>query len=247
MNTRAAGLVVCVALATLAPQVARGSAADAFENKIKPVSNLLYGKSGKIEITPLGAFSLNDAFFQKYMGGLKVGYHFNEYLSVNAGGVYGTTSTTGSTNTCTTPSVGGVAPNCTAAGQAALNQVPGEIKWMAAGEFAFSPVYGKLNLFAEKAVHLDLSFLAGVDLINYRDVVSANAAAAGAVPGNTTAVGGHVGVGTRIFLTHFLALRIEFKDIIYSVSSLQRSKLQNQLFVDAGLSFFIPVAHRDER
>jgi outer membrane beta-barrel protein len=228
---------MCAALATLAPQAARGSAADAFENKVKPVSNLLYGKAGKLEITPLGSFSLDDAFFAKYMGGLKLGYHFNEYLSVNAGGAYGTTSTTGSTNVCPKNTA------CRPATQAELNQVPGEIKWMASGEFAFSPVYGKLNIFGEKAIHLDLSLLVGVDLVNYRDVLKTGET----TPGQATSVGGHIGVGTRIFLARFVALRIEFKDVIYQVSSLQRAKLQNQLFVDAGLSFFIPVVHRDER
>ena len=126
MTTRALNLVVCAAaLATLAPQAARGSAADVFEHKVKPVSGQLYQKAGKLELTPLGSISVNDAFFNKYMGGAKLGYHVSEYFSLAVSGVYGTSSTTGSrwpasscrsgrsvaTTTTSSPSVRTVSPS----------------------------------------------------------------------------------------------------------------------------------------
>jgi hypothetical protein len=39
-----------------------------------------------------------------------------------------------------------------------------------------------------------------------------------------------------------MALRLEAKDVIYSVSNLSTGSLQNQLFADVGLSFFVPLA-----
>ena len=36
------------------------------------------------ELTPTFDLSFNDAFYKKYFGGLKVGYHFTEFLSVGA-------------------------------------------------------------------------------------------------------------------------------------------------------------------
>jgi outer membrane beta-barrel protein len=240
MTTRTASIFLCAAaLVALAPRAARGSAADAFENKVKPVSGQLYTKAGKLELTPNGALSLNDAFFAKYMGGLKLGYHVTEHFSLGVTGLFGTTSTTGSTTVCPTNQP------CHPASQDQLNQVPGQIRWIAGAEVAWAPIYGKLNLFAEKAVHFDLSLLAGADLVTYRDVLSG--APAGTAPGDARAVGGHVGIGARLFLARFMALRLEVKDLIYSVKALNRGNLQTQLFAEAGLSFFIPVAHRDEQ
>ncbi len=240
MTTRTATLGLCAAaLVALAPRTARGSAADAFENKVKPVSGQLYTKAGKLELTPNGAISFNDAFFQKYMGGLKLDYHVDEYFSFGVTGLFGTTGTTGSTSVCPTNQP------CHPATTDQLNQVPGEIKWIVGAEAAFAPVYGKLNVFAEKALHFDLSLLGGVDLVNYRDVLTA--ASPGTKPGDAKAVGGHLGIGARVFLARFVALRLEVKDLVYSVKALNRGNLQNQLFAEAGLSFFVPVAHRDEQ
>jgi outer membrane beta-barrel protein len=241
MTSRVATVLVCAALALAAPRVARASAADAFENKVKPVSGQLYTKAGKLELTiPAGTLSLNDPFFSKIAAGAKLGYHFNEYFSLALTGAYmARTSPTGSTSVC--PAGRG----CETASQAQLNQVPGEIKWIAGAEIGFSPIYGKLNIFAEKAIHFDLSLLAGADLVSYRDVLGAVEANAGATPGTASSPGGHVGLGARIFLARFLALRLEVRDVIYSVPHLATGNLQTQLLAEGGLSFFVPVRRQD--
>jgi outer membrane beta-barrel protein len=241
MTSRAATALACAAaLAALAPRAARASEADAFENKVKPVSGQLYRKSGKLELTiPVGALSVDDAFFTKYMAGAKLGYFFNEYLGVAVSGSFGTSSTTGSTLVCP------LNQGCTPAEPWRLYQVPGDIKWILAAELEFSPIYGKLNVFAEKALHFDLSVLAGPDLVSYRDVV-VPATSATPAPGNATALGGHVGLGARVFFARFMALRLGLKDVIYSVPHLPSGNLQTQLMAEAGLSFFVPVAQRDD-
>ena len=236
MSARAILRWCLLLVAALVPELARASAADAFENKIKPVSGQLYTKAGKLELTiPSAELSLNDAFYSKYLLAAKVGYHFSEYVSVAVTGAAGLTSTTGSTTVC--PNNG----SCRPAADWELYRVPGKIGWMAGAELAWSPVYGKLNLFAEKAIHFDLSLLGGADLISYRDVVP-DATSATPAPGNATAVGGHVGVGARIFLASSVALRLELKDVIYAVPRLSTGKVQTQLFADVGLTFFLPVA-----
>jgi outer membrane beta-barrel protein len=242
MTARALTTWWVVAVLALAPALARASAADAFEDKVKPVSGQLYQKAGKLELTiPSASLSLNDAFYSKYMLAGKFGYHLSEYFSVALTGAAGFTSTTGSTVVCRAQTTGGA--TCQTAAPEQLYQVPGQIRWIAGAELAFSPVYGKLNLFAEKAIHFDLYVLGGPDLVSYRDVIPAADAKPGVpTPGNATAVGGHVGVGGRIFLASFMALRLEAKDVIYSVSNLSTGSLQNQLFADVGLSFFVPLA-----
>jgi outer membrane beta-barrel protein len=108
-------------------------------------------------------------------------------------------------------------------------------------------VYGKVNVFAEKAVHFDLSLLVGGGLVAYRDVLTSDQAVIQSlVPGTVTAPAGHVGLGARVFLARSLALRLEARDVFYSVSSLRTGKLQSQLFAEVGLSFFLPLGRRDE-
>jgi outer membrane beta-barrel protein len=232
---RSAGawLTAALALASL-PGAAAASASDAFEDKVKPVSGQLYQKAGRFEITPTANLSVNDAFFTKYFFGGKLGYHLNEWLSVGGSFSTGIDRETGSTTVC--PANQG----CRRATDAQLYQVPGYLKTMAGAEVAFAPIYGKLNLFAEKAIHLDLSIAAGADWIAHREVLGAVQANAGATPGTKNAFGGHVGVGARVFLAEWAALRLEIRDYLYPVSG----GLQTQLFAEMGLSIFLPLAHR---
>jgi outer membrane beta-barrel protein len=70
-------------------------------------------------------------------------------------------------------------------------------------------------------------------------VLPAVEANAGADPGTRSTFGGHAGLGARIFLGRSMALRLEVKDYLYRVDVLGESTLQNQLFTELGLSFFL--------
>jgi hypothetical protein len=92
----------------------------------------------------------------------------------------------------------------------------------------------------------------GVDLVAHEKVLSSDdAIRLGVTPSAATALGGHVGLGARFFLTEGIALRLEFKDLVYPVtvpnragSGLGAADLQNQLFTELGLSFFFPTTPR---
>jgi len=249
-TTRAAGLALLVA--ALLPGPARaGSKADAFEGKIQPISGQLYQKAGRLEVSPTLDLSFNDAFVKKYFGGVKVGWHFTEFLSVGATFAMGTTAASGSAVVC--PANQG----CHAASQAQLWQVPGAIQMMAGAEVAWAPVYGKLNLAAEQVLHFDLALMAGADLISHDVVLSRDdaeaLAAAGGKPATTNTLGGHVGIGVRFYFNRFMALRFDVKDYVYAVevpnwiegsNNQPRTDVQNQLFLEIGLSFFFPTSPR---
>jgi outer membrane beta-barrel protein len=239
-------------LAALLPAVARASnKADAFEGKIQPISGQLYPKAGRLEVTPSIDLSFNDAFVRKYFGSVKLGYHFTEFLSVGGTFAMGTTASTGSSVVC--PANQG----CHPASQTQLWQVPGAIRMMAGAEVAWAPVYGKLNLAAEQVLHFDLSLMAGPDYISHGEVLArADAealAASGGKPAATGTFGGHVGIGFRIYLNRYMALRFDVKDYIYAVKipnwiegsgNQPRIDVQNQLFLELGLSFFFPTSPR---
>jgi outer membrane beta-barrel protein len=224
------------ALASVAP--ARASEADAFENKIPPISGQLYPKSGRIELTAGGSLSVNDPFYTKTFGSLKLTYHLSEFLSAGVHAAGGPVSVTGSTTIC--PANQG----CRPADSVQLRQVPGKIQWLAGVDLAFAPVYGKLNLLAEMPVHFDLALILGPDYVTYQKAVDAQAAHA--EPGNTSSLGAHVGLGMRFFLTSFLGLRFEVRDYFYraEIGLLGKTQLQQQLFVDLGVSFFFPTSVR---
>lgn len=251
IHRTAAALAALAALAILAAPrpAAAQSKSDAFAGKIPPVAGQLYQKKGRVELTATGNLSLNDAFFNKYFGGVKLGYHFTEHLSLSAGVATGFTEQTGSAVVC--PSNGG----CGDAAEQQLWQVPGDLKLVTGLEVAWAPIYGKLNLFAQRVAHFDLSVLAGADWISHNEVVSASRAEqlfqAGQEPGTTSTFGGHVGLGFRLFFTQAIAVRVEFKDYIYMVDvpnwqegGKARSDLQNQLFTEIGLSVFFPFHNR---
>jgi outer membrane beta-barrel protein len=245
MTARRTILAVAAALACAAlPRTAsaQSSKADAFAGKIPPVSGQLYRKAGRVELTGTGNLSLNDAFFTKYFGGVKLGYHFTESLSAAVHAAGGAAMKSGSAVTCS------AASGCAEATDVMLRQVPGRIRWLAGAEAAWAPVYGKLNVLSEQVAHFDLSVFAGPDLVAY-DEVLARTAASGA-PGMATSIGGHVGFGVRLFFTPSIAARLELKDYVYSVkvpNAGSGSDLQNQLFAELGVSFFLPARHRAAR
>jgi len=234
-------LLAAAALAAL-PAAARGSEADAFENKIEPISGQLYQKSGRLELEPLFALSLNDPFYVKYFGGLRLAYHLSEFWSLALTGQAGATQATSSTTLCT-PSQG-----CTNASAQQLWQVPGDLKWIAGAEVLFSPVYGKVNILGSAVIHLDFSLLGGLDWIESQTVLTPDqaqaATAAGTGPGNSGAPGVHLGLGTHVFFASFAAAALELKDYVYFAdvntgSSTQSRKAQNQIFLELGVSFFL--------
>jgi outer membrane beta-barrel protein len=237
--TRPAALLVALVALVLPAAGAAASGADAFGGRIPPVSGQLYTKAGKLELTPTASLSLNDAFFSKTFFGLSVGYHFSEALSVSGSFAAGFSSATGSTVVC--PGNQG----CHTASAAQLDQVAGDLKTIVGAQLAFSPVYGKLNAFAEHVIHFDLSLLGGGDLIRHRGVLSAADANAGSSPGVRSTLGGHLGLGARVFFTRSLALRLEVKDYLYTVPVLGSTTVQNQLFTELGLSWFLDVVHKE--
>lgn len=245
VSLRVLALAAVLSAAAVARPAAAQSKSDTFAGKIPPIAGQLYRKAGRLEITPEGDLSLNDAFFTKRFAGLKLDYHFSEAFSLGVHAATGTTGTTGSAVICPKNS------GCVEATKEKLWQVPGRIKTLAGVNVGWSPIYGKMNVFAEKVAHFDLSVLAGADMISYDEVVGSSQAsellASGGTPGTKSSIGGHVGLGARIFFAEWVALRLEVKDYIYGVAVPNQGPgqdIQNQIFTELGLSFFLPFHNR---
>ncbi len=246
LRTIAAALALCAA--SLPGSASAQTKADAFAGRIPPVSGQLFQKAGRFELTPTFNLSLNDAFFTKYFGGLKLGYHFTESASAAIYASSGPAVKSGSATLCSSAS------GCADATDTDLRQVPGRIRAIIGAEGAWSPVYGKLNVLSEMVGHFDLSILAGPDLIAYDEVLSTAQAvalaASGGSPTKKTALGGHVGFGARVWLAQWFALRLEVKDYVYALKVPNNgagNDIQNQLFTELGFSFFLPTRNRQIR
>lgn len=243
-NALCALALAAVVLAAALPRSAAASKADAFEGKIQPVSGQLYRKAGRLELTVGGDLSLNDAFFRKRFADVKLGYHIAEWLSVSAHAGMGAAVPTNSTTVCPT------GESCHPASDAQLYQVPGRIRSILGGELAWSPIYGKLNTFSEKVAHIDLSLLAGADLITHDQVLSTDLAGTGVAPPEESAIGGHLGLGVRLFVSQAFAVRFDLKDYIYGVTvpngsdGLKSKDIQNQIMAELGVSVFFPFTNR---
>jgi outer membrane beta-barrel protein len=98
--------------------------------------------------------------------------------------------------------------------------------------------------------HFDVSLFAGADWLSYQQALESAAAQttarAGGKPPDQSGVAGHLGLGVRIHLYRFVALRLELRDYLYSaeIGNLQKRQLQSQFFADMGLSFFFPTSPR---
>lgn len=242
--------LACLGLAAVAaPRAASAQTkADAFAGKIPPVSGQLFRKAGRLEVTAGGDLSLNDAFFTKYFLGVELGYHLSESWAVSAHASGGIATRSGSAVVCSATT------GCANASRTQLRQVPGRIRGLAGAGVAWAPVYGKLNVLAEKVAHFDLALLAGVDLLALDEILSRSDAelleAAGGSPKVTTTTGFHAGLGVRLFVSEALAVRLELKDVVYFTKVPNNGAgrdWQNQLFTEIGVSFFFPTRNRPQR
>jgi outer membrane beta-barrel protein len=247
MNLPRHAIPLAVALAALLlPRAAGASKADAFEGKIQPVSGKLFQKAGRVELTLGGDLSLNDAFFQKRFGDVKLGWHFTESLALTAHAAFGAAVATNSTTVCPT------GQSCRPASEAQLQQVPGRIRSLVGLEVAWAPIYGKLNTFSEKVAHIDLALLAGADFILHDEVLSTDAARSGVEPELLRTPGFHVGVGARVFVSEAFAVKLDIKDYVYGVEVPNGEEgttgrdTQNQIFAELGISVFFPFTNRSQ-
>ena len=87
-------------------------------------------------------------------------------------------------------------------------------------------------------LHFDLAIFVGIDAVFYQQPQTDDTATS-----LNTTVGGHVGLCERFFITPSITLRLELRDYIYSskIAPLgdANSKIENQLMLELGVSFFI--------
>jgi len=204
------------------------------KDRIKSVSNRMFVKRGRMELTvlPLTSISLNDAFFQKYGLGAEFAYHISEAFAIQALLTY----------TLKPLNVG--TGNAVYHGDKEKTDIPyaGKRTFLFGADFCWSPVCGKISLAAEYVMHFDTYVMGGIGAIGGDLGKDSNFGFAGTF-----------GLGVRFFFNRTLALKLELKDYMVfndKVRILENapstSDVQHQLMFNLGLSIFFGEGSRED-
>ncbi len=214
--------------------------------RIRPVSGHLFLMRGRFELSPSVAMSFRDAFFNKYIPGVSLTYHFNDDWALSARAGYGFNVVSGAAQICTPlqpdGSGGCRAPTwneLTLSNGQPKNKAYGLITLLSTLDLQWSPLYGKLSLSAERFLYFNMYAIAGGGVLSYG-------------PNSQIAPCGNLGVGFRFFLNRFLTLRLEVRDTIYVETGLYQindsyDSLRNQLMGEIGFSVFFPMQFEEGR
>ncbi len=180
--------------------------------RIPSVTRRVFAKKGRVELTPAVGLSLDDPFYNDYIFQGGVAYHINESFAVGAQGEYWVSSSS--------------APDVSGGGSAGDLDFNHPL-FAARLEVIWSPIYGKVNLFAEEVFHFDTFISAGVGYIGLDTDGS---------------VAGTIAIGQHYFLNDWLALRVDLRDQIFSMdvnpAGGPGKHLQNLLTFNLGLAFY---------
>jgi outer membrane beta-barrel protein len=200
------------------------------EQRIRPVSGTLFPEAGRHELAPEIGLSLADPFFQKLAFGVKYAYHFTNSFSLGLHFDYALSFPSNGVNICDTT-------GCHAPTSADLVKTPGNLSMIIGVDAAWAPLYGKVNVLAEKVIHLDGFVVGGLDGIQYADPSNGGS--------STFTFGGHVGVGTHIFFNDFFCLRLDLREYLYAghrdQNGAAEGRLENQMMFELGFDFFLPL------
>ncbi len=194
-----------------------GKKVEIREDRIKSIQRKDFLKRHRWELTPTLTMSLNDAFYQKVGGGAAVAFHPADNLGIEVQGIY----------------VGTVQTDMVGYYQQANQALPkvSNLSFYAMGNLLWSPLYGKLAFVTDDIVHFDAYLIAGFGMAQTET-------------GPKFAT--NFGLGLRYFLTSWLVVKIEVRDLIYTETFMLDTKrtefsdIQNHVMFAVGVSFFLP-------
>jgi outer membrane beta-barrel protein len=204
-----------------APLGPSGERDVALGDRVKAVQRKGFLKRHRFELTPILALSVNDAFYQKFGGGLRVAYNLADSFAVAARGLYFEPLRTDNVR------LGQVAFQ----GQMLSSQLYGQ----AMIDGVWSPVYGKAAVLGRDIVHFDLFLHAGLGLV----WSATSTAPRNEGPHLATDLGG----GVRFYPKEWLAFELGLAATLYTdrADESAPSVVQKIFVANVGVSFFFPM------
>jgi outer membrane beta-barrel protein len=193
----------------------------ALGDKVKAVQRKGFLKRGRFEATPLLTVQLNDAFYQKFGGGLRLAYHLQDSFALALRGTYYEPWRTDNVRT------GKIAFGS----QLLVSQLHGQVML----DGMWSPVYGKSAFLGKSIVHFDLFLQAGAGLVWSATSLAPRSEG----PHLATDVGG----GLRFYPKSWLAVELGVTGTFYPDQPIESvpGTIQKVLAANVGFSFFLPT------
>jgi outer membrane beta-barrel protein len=199
-----------------APRLSEAQIAS--EDRVKSVQRKPFLKRSRVEVTPMGFATLNDAYYPKAGPGARLSFFFHDSFGLALRGFqYNLIAT----------------DNVRLAKRQLQSKLPKvQPKVGAFLDLLWSPIYGKVSLF-NSIKHFDLYLVggAGMELTQTSDVDG---------PHFST----HIGLGQRFAVTDWLAVDLSVLDTLYAdrPDGGGKSVLQQQVSINGGLSFYLPLS-----
>lgn len=192
----------------------------ALGDKVKAVQRKGFLKRGRFEVAPMFSATVNDAFFQKFGGGLRLAYNLHDSFAIALRGTYYEPYRTDN-----------VREGKLAFGSQLLSsQIERQV--MLGG--VWSPVYGKASFLQNHIVHFDLFLAAGFGAVW------------SSTSGEPRNEGWHVatdfGGGVRFYPKEWMAFEVGLLATLYPdqpIASLPAT-VQKVFVTNVGVSFFFP-------
>jgi len=193
----------------------------ALGDRVKAVQRKGFLKRGRFEAAPILSLSVNDAYFQKLGGGLRLAYSLQDSFAVAVRGTYYTPLRT---------------DNVREGKQAFQSQLlTSQLYGQAMLDGVWSPVYGKASFLADAIVHFDLYLSSGFGVVW--------SATSGAPRNEGPHPAAELGGGIRFYPREWLAFELGLMATFYPDQPVVSvpATLQTVFVANVGVSFFFPV------
>ena len=202
-------------------------------DKVKAVQRKGFMKRGRFEVTPLFATTVNDAFYQKIGGGLRLAYSLQDSFAVAIRGSYYRPYRTDNVRE------GKIAFQS----QLLSSQLDGQL--ILGG--IWSPVYGKAAFLGQSIVHFDVFLSAGFGLVwtatgdgpRYEGAFCADLPLLGE---RCPKLAADLGGGVRFYPREWLAFELGLAATLYPDQPIAQlpATLQRVFVANVGVSFYFP-------
>lgn len=198
-----------------APAVERDTTQD---DRVKSVQRKLYTKRGRFELAPSFIINVNDAYYTKLGGAIRLAFYPADTLAISARFSLMQTLPTDDVRTAKTNLNSRI-----------FFSVP---IWSVMGDAEWSPIYGKVAMF-NSILHFD-GYLVGGGGVVFTET--------SAVPGGTVKPAFDLGLGMRFVARDFIAVNVALINTAYvdNPTGTTKGAIQNMMMVNAGISIFFP-------
>ncbi|HTN52761.1 MAG TPA: outer membrane beta-barrel domain-containing protein [Anaeromyxobacter sp.] len=188
---------------------------------VKAVQRKGFLKRGRFEVAPIFSLSVNDAFYQKFGGGLRLAYSLQDSFAVAVRGTYFTPYRTDNVRE----------------GKLAFQSqlLSSQVYGMAMVDGIWSPIYGKSSFLDRSIVHFDLYLAAGFGLV-WSDT-------SGAPRNEGPHLAADLGGGVRFYPKEWMAFELGLMATLYPDQPVVSvpGTIQTVFVANIGVSFFFPT------